>query len=231
VCSDKARRKHEQHRIKPFRINIPQADIDDLRDRLARTRWADELPLGEIAGQVEGVPAAPGWEYGGPLSYVQGLVKQWHGEFDWRTAEAKLNEYPQFITEIDGQSIHFVHVRSPEPDATPLILTHGWPNTFTEHLALVGPLTDPRTHGGDPAQAFHVVIPSLPGFGFSGPTTTRGWNAARTAEAWAELMSRLGYERYGAHGNDAGAIVSPILGELDGRLYVLLTDARNTSPR
>jgi len=201
--------------IKPFRIEIPQADLDDLNDRLARTRWAEELPVEEVAGQIEGIPAPPGWEYGVPLSYVRNLVTRWRDDFDWRAQEARLNEYPQFTTEIDGQNIHFVHVRSAEPNATPLILTHGWPNTFVEYLELVGPLTDPRAHGGDPAQAFHVVIPSIPGFGFSGPTHERGWNAARTAKAWAELMSRLGYDRYAVHGNDAGAIISPILGELD----------------
>ncbi|MFG2001968.1 epoxide hydrolase family protein [Spirillospora sp. NPDC048911] len=201
--------------IKPFRIEITQADVDDLKGRLTRTRWADELPADEVAGKVEGVPAPPGWEYGVPLSYVQRLVARWRDEFDWREQEARLNEYPQFTTEIDGQNIHFVHVRSPEPDATPLILTHGWPNTFVEYLGLVGELTDPRAHGGDPGDAFHVVIPSIPGFGFSGPTKTRGWNATRTAKAWAELMSRLGYERYGVHGNDAGAIVGPLLGEAD----------------
>jgi len=201
--------------IKPFRIEIPQADVDDLKDRLARTRFADELPAGEFAGKLEGIPTPPGWEYGVPGSYVRPLVERWRDEFDWRAQEARLNQYPQFITEIDGQAVHFVHVKSPEPGATPLILTHGWPNMFTEYLGLVDQLTDPGAHGGDPGQAFHVVIPSIPGFGFSGPTRERGWNAARTAAAWAELMSRLGYERYGVHGNDAGAIVGPILGELD----------------
>jgi pimeloyl-ACP methyl ester carboxylesterase len=201
--------------IKPFRIEIPQADVDDLKARLARTRWADELPAEEFAGRLEGIPAPPGWEYGVPLSYVKSLVERWRDEFDWRGHEARLNEIPQFSTEIDGQNIHFAHVRSPEPDATPLILTHGWPNTFVEYAGMIGALTDPRAHGGDPADAFHVVIPSIPGFAFSGPTRERGWNAARTAKAWAELMSRLGYDRYGVHGNDAGAIVSPILGELD----------------
>ncbi|QKG23645.1 epoxide hydrolase family protein [Actinomadura verrucosospora] len=197
--------------IKPFRIEIPQADVDDLKGRLARTRFADELPAEQFAGKLEGIPTPPGWEYGVPGSYVRPLVERWRDGFDWRAQEARLNRYPQFTTEIDGQSIHFVHVTSPEPDAIPLILTHGWPNMFTEYLGLVDQLTEPGAGG----QAFHVVIPSIPGFGFSGPTRERGWNAARTAAAWAELMSRLGYERYGVHGNDAGAIVGPILGELD----------------
>ncbi|WP_119728788.1 epoxide hydrolase family protein [Thermomonospora amylolytica] len=198
--------------IRPFRIEIPQAELDDLLDRLRRTRWANELPREEVTDGVRTGPVPPGWEYGVPLSYVRELVEYWRDGFDWRAQEAGLNEYPQYVTEIDGQTVHFVHVRSPEPDATPLILTHGWPNVFVEYLGLVGPLTDPRSHGGDPAQAFHVVIPSIPGFGFSGPTRTRGWDSQRIARAWAELMRRLGYERYGAHGNDAGAIISPALG-------------------
>ena len=201
--------------IHPFRIDVPQADLDDLMSRLARTRWANELPASELDGLPSGGPVEPGWQYGVPNGDVEELVARWRGEFDWRAVEAKLNALPQFTTTIDGQTVHFIHVQSPEPDATPLILTHGWPNTFVEYVDLIGPLTDPRAHGGDPATAFHVVIPSLPGFGFSGPTSAAGWDATRVARAWAELMHRLGYERYGAHGNDAGAIVSPILGRID----------------
>ena len=199
--------------IRPFRIEIPQADLDDLRDRLNRTRWANELPLDTSGPQTSFVP--PGWEYGVPVAYVRELVERWRTEYDWRAWEARLNELPQFTTTIDGQNVHFVHVRSPEPDATPLILTHGWPNTFVEYVGLVGPLSDPRAHGGDPGDAFHVVVPSIPGFGFSGPTHETGWDAQRTARAWSELMRRLGYGRYGAHGNDAGAIVAPLQGRVD----------------
>jgi pimeloyl-ACP methyl ester carboxylesterase len=199
--------------IRPFRIQIPQADLDDLQERLARTRWANELPTDTSRPQTGPIP--PGWEYGVPVGYVQALVDHWQHHYDWRAWETRLNTYPQFTTEIDGQPIHFLHVRSPEPDATPLILTHGWPNTFLEYLELVGPLTDPRAHGGEATDAFHVVIPSLPGFGFSGPTSEPGWDAQRTAAAWAELMGRLGYDRYGAHGNDAGAIVAPLQGRVD----------------
>jgi pimeloyl-ACP methyl ester carboxylesterase len=201
--------------ISPFRIDIPQADLDDLKDRLARTRWADELPYDQVTDGVQKGPVPPGWEYGVPVKYVRELVAYWRDGFDWRKQEAKLNDYPQFTTEIDGQVIHFVHVRSPQPDAIPLVLTHGWPNTFVEYLDLIGPLTDPSAYGGDPADAFHVVVPSIPGFGFSEPPKVKGWGPARVAQAWAELMTRLGYDRYGAHGNDAGAIISPWLGRLD----------------
>ena len=196
--------------IRPFRIDIPEQDLDDLRDRLGRTRWANELPLDTSGPQTGPVP--PGWEYGVPVSYVKELVQYWRDGYEWRAWEAKLNAYSQFTTTIDGQNFHFLHARSPEPDAIPLILTHGWPNTVVEYLELIGPLSDPRAHGGDPADAFDLVIPHLPGFGFSGPTTETGWDAQRTAKAWAELMKRLGYERYGAHGNDAGAIVAPCKG-------------------
>ncbi|MDT7726621.1 MAG: epoxide hydrolase [Actinomycetota bacterium] len=188
--------------IRPFRIEIPQADLDYLQDRLSRTRWTTELP---------GV----GEEYGLSLDYVQGLVEYWRNGYDWRATEARLNEYPQFTTEIDGQDIHFLHVRSPEPDATPLILTHGWPMSIVEYLDVIGPLSDPRSHGVDPANAFHLVIPSVPGFGFSGPTNDKGWDRYRIAKAWAELMSRLGYDSYGAHGNDGGSLVSPEVGRVD----------------
>ena len=183
---------HTDAEIRPFRIEVPQDDLDDLQYRLTRTRWANELPPEERGSGSQAGPVPPGWEYGVPVSYVKKLVEYWSDGYDWREQEAKLNEYPQFTTTIDGQNIHFLHVRSSEPDATPLILTHGWPNTVVEYLALIGPLTDPRAHGGDPADAFHVVIPSLPGFAFSGPTHEKGWNAYRTARAWAALMRRLG---------------------------------------
>jgi len=188
--------------IRPFRIDVPQATLDDLRDRLARVTWPDELP---------GVGDA----YGVPVSFVRPLAEYWRAGYDWRAQEARLNAHPQFTTEIDGQTIHFLHVRSPEPDALPLILTHGWPGSVVEFLDVIGPLSDPRAHGGDPADAFHLVIPSLPGFGFSGPTHEAGWGRYRTARAWATLMARLGYTRYGAAGNDAGSMVSPELGRID----------------
>ena len=185
--------------VQPFRVEVPEADLDDLRDRLGRVRWPDELPGVE-------------WAYGVPLDHVRTLVEYWRSGYDWRAQEARINAFPQFTTTIDGQSIHFLHVRSPEPDALPLIATHGWPMTPVEYLDLIGPLADPRAHGGDAADAFHLVVPSRPGVGFSGPTHDTGWTTGRVARAWAELMDRLGYDRYGAHGNDSGSMISPELG-------------------
>ena len=187
--------------IRPFRIDVPDAELEDLRDRLARTRWPDELP---------GV----GWSYGVALEYVKDMTEYWRTSFDWRKQEAVLNEFPQFTTTIDGTNVHFLHVRSPEPNATPLILTHGWPGSVAEFLDVIGPLSDPRSHGGDAADAFDLVIPSIPGYGFSGPTKDTGWDSARIAKTWDALMKRLGYERYGAHGGDAGALITRELGIL-----------------
>jgi epoxide hydrolase len=177
--------------MQPFRIDVPQSDLDDLGERLDRTRWPQEIP-------------GAGWEYGVPVSYVRELADHWRHRYDWRAAEARLNAYPQFVTEIDGQRVHFLHVRSPRPDALPLILTHGWPGSVAEFLDVLDPLS----------QDFHLVVPSLPGFGFSGPTTERGWNLDRIARAWAELMRRLGYPRYGAAGNDWGSAIAPELGRV-----------------
>src|SRR5215216_6827184 len=192
---------HSDTTIRPFRIDIPQADLDDLRDRLHRTRWPDELP-------------GLGWTRGVPFGYLKELAAYWADGYDWRKQEARLNEFPQFTTTIDAATIHFLHVRSPEPDALPLILTHGWPGSIVEFLELIGPLTDPGAHGGDPADAFHLVIPSLPGFGFSGPLSDTGWTYARIAGAFVELMARLGYDRYGVQGGDVGAFVAPVVGRL-----------------
>jgi len=190
------------HEIEEFRIHIPQADLDDLAGRLARTRWPDSLP-------------GAAWERGVPADYLRGLAEYWQKNFDWRAAEMRLNAYPQYTTQIDGQKIHFLHVKSPEPDATPLLLLHGWPGSFVEFVHVIGPLSDPRGHGAADAPAFDLVIPSLPGFGFSGPVTEPGWGPRRMASALAELMRRLGYERYGAQGGDYGAFVAPDLGRVD----------------
>lgn len=209
----KSQRSAATAKIRPYKVQIPQAELDDLKQRLARTRWANELPADPERKAPAG-PVPPGWEYGVPVQYVKRLVSHWLEGYDWRAWEARINAHPQFTTEIEGQNIHFLHVRSQERDATPLILTHGWPNSIVEFLDLVKPLTDPRSSGGDPTDAFHVLIPSLPGFGFSGPTHEAGWNRYRTARAWAELMRRLGYDNYGALGNDAGAYVAPELGRV-----------------
>lgn len=183
--------------MRPFRIDIPQADLDDLQRRLAATRWPSEVP---------GV----GWARGVPLEYLKDLTEYWRTRYDWRAAEARLNRYPQFITEIDGTNVHFLHVRSPHPNAVPLILTHGWPGSVAEFLDVIEPLAE-----GDPDCAFHLVIPSIPGYGFSGPTPEPGWDVTRVARAWAELMRRLGYDRYIAQGGDWGKVISLRLGLVD----------------
>jgi pimeloyl-ACP methyl ester carboxylesterase len=188
--------------IRPFTIDVPQAELDDLKERLARTRWPDELP-------------ETGWSRGVPVAYLKGLAEYWRSGYDWRAHEARLNQFPQFLTKIDGQTIHFLHITSPEPDATPLLMVHGWPGSFIEFINVIGPLSDPRAHGGDPADAFHLVIPSIPGFGFSTPVTESGWDVVRTANAFAELTRRLGYERYGAQGGDMGAFIAPLMARTD----------------
>src|SRR3984957_2711424 len=185
--------------LRPFRIEVPQADLDDLRDRLARTRWPDQL-------------SGVGWDDGLPLDYLRELAEYWRTTYDWRVHERELNGFPQFTTTIQGQRVHFMHVRSAEPDAIPLIMTHGWPGSIVEFTEVIGPLTNPAAHGGDPADAFHLVVPSIPGYGFSGPTLAPGWDVHRIALAWDELMTRLGYERYGAQGGDWGASISRELG-------------------
>jgi pimeloyl-ACP methyl ester carboxylesterase len=193
------------HEVRPFQVAIPDADLADLRERLARTRWPQPLP-------------GTGWERGVPAGYLRQLAGYWQRGFDWRAHERMLNEVPQFVTTIDGQDIHLLYVRSAEAGALPLLLTHGWPSSPVEFVKLIGPLTDPVAHGGDAADAFHVVIPSLPGYGFSTPVSEPGWgNLFRVAQAWAELMARLGYERYGLHGTDVGTGVSQILAMLQPR--------------
>lgn len=176
----------------PFRIDIPAAQLDDLHARLDLTRWPDELP-------------GLGWDYGVPVAYLKDLAAYWRHEYDWRAQERRLNEFPQFHTEIDGQQVHFLHIRAPREDALPLIVTHGWPGSVAEFLHVVEPL----------AQDFHLVVPSIPGYAFSGPATDTGWDVPRIARAWAELMHRLGYDRYAAHGGDWGAMISHELGRVD----------------
>jgi pimeloyl-ACP methyl ester carboxylesterase len=184
--------------IRAFRINVPEANLVDLRRRLAATRWPDKET---VADDSQGVPRA----------MLQELVRHWQTDYDWRKVEARLNALPQFITEIDGLDIHFIHVRSKHEDALPLIVTHGWPGSVIEHLKIVDPLTNPMAHGGDVSDAFHLVIPSMPGYGFSGRPTSTGWDPSRIARAWIVLMKRLGYTRYVAQGGDWG---SPVTNEM-----------------
>jgi pimeloyl-ACP methyl ester carboxylesterase len=185
--------------IRPFRIDVPEEALDDLRRRIAAASWpSKEL----VEDRSQGVQ----------LATLQELARYWETDYDWRKAEAKLNALPQFKTEIDGVDIHFIHVRSPHENALPLIVTHGWPGSVIELLEVVGPLTDPTAHGGRAEDAFDLVLPSLPGYGFSGEPAELGWDASRTARAWAELMRRLGYTRYVAQGGDVGALVTDTMG-------------------
>jgi pimeloyl-ACP methyl ester carboxylesterase len=188
--------------IEPFQIRVDDPVLEDLRGRLTRTRFPD---------QIEGT----GWEYGIPIAYLRELVEYWRDTFDWRAQEARLNALAHFRTRIDGQSIHFIHARSAHADALPLLITHGWPGSVVEFLDVIPRLTDPQAHGGRAADAFHVVAPSLPGYGFSEPPRTRGWDVPRVARAFTELMARLGYARYGAQGGDWGAQVTTRIGALD----------------
>ena len=184
----------------PFTIHVDDADLADLKRRLDCARLPDQAP-GEA------------WELGIPVDVVREVLDYWRQTYDWRAREARINAWPNFVTEAAGERVHFIHVRSPEPDATPLVLTHGWPGSFVEFLDVIGPLSDPAAHGGDPADAFHVVVPSMPGYGFSGPTVQPGFDSHRVADAVAELMQQLGYDKYIAQGGDWGAIVTRRLGE------------------
>jgi pimeloyl-ACP methyl ester carboxylesterase len=189
-------------KVAPFRIEVPEDALGDLRERLGRTRWPEAETVDD-------------WSQGVPLSYLRELCRHWAEDYDWRATERRLNLLPQFRTEVDGLGIHFLHVRSPHPDAFPVVLTHGWPGSVVEFLKVIGPLTDPTAHGGDAADAFHLVIPSLPGYGFSDRPTQPGWGVERIAGAWARLMARLGYRRYGAQGGDWGTSVTTGIAQQD----------------
>jgi epoxide hydrolase len=193
--------------VESFRIEVPEAELDDLRYRLRRARRPERETVDD-------------WSQGVPLAYLEELCDYWASEYDWRATEARLNALPQFRTEIDGLGIHFVHVRSEHPDAIPLVMTHGWPGSIVEFMKVIGPLTDPPAHGGDAADAFDLVLPSLPGYGFSDKPAAPGWGVERIADAWAELMARLGYARYGAQGSDWGTSISALIGRRD-REHVL----------
>ncbi len=189
----------ERDEVRPFRVRVPQQALSELRRRIRATRWPDRETVADGSQGVQ-------------LHKLQGLVQYWGAAYDWRKAEARLNAFPQFVTTIDGLDIHFVHVRSRHPNALPIIISHGWPGSVFEQLALVGPLTDPTRYGGRAEDAFHVVIPSLPGFGFSARPTEPGWGPERVGQAWHVLMTRLGYTRYVAQGGDCGAFVVDQMG-------------------
>jgi len=188
--------------ITPFEINISDAEIADLKQRLANTRWPNKETVDD-------------WEQGIPLAYVQEVCEYWGKEYDWKAREAKLNRFPQFKTNLQGLDIHFIHVKSPEADATPLIMTHGWPGSIVEFQKVIEPLTNPVAHGGEASDAFHVVCPSLPGYGFSDKPTETGWGVGKIADVWGELMARLGYDKYVAQGGDWGAMVTTCVGGQD----------------
>jgi epoxide hydrolase len=188
--------------VQPFAIGIPEGELRDLRERPARTRWPERETVED-------------WTQGVPLAYLKDLCGYWGERYDWRAAEASLNALPQFRTVIDELGIHFLHIRSPHPEALPLVITHGWPGSIVEFLKVIGPLTDPTAHGGDPGDAFHLVCPSLPGYGFSDQPTRPGWGVQHIAAAWTVLMARLGYERYGAQGSDWGTSISASVGQQD----------------
>ena len=185
--------------VRPFTFKAPEAELQDLRNRIKATRWPEKEA---VADDTQGVQ----------LATIQKLARYWATEHDWRKVEAKMSSYPHFITEIDGLDIHFIHVRSKHENALPLIVTHGWPGSIIEQLKIIEPLTNPTAHGGSAADAFHLVIPSMPGYGFSGKPTTAGWGPERIARAWATLMERLGYQRYAAQGGDWGALIVDMMG-------------------
>ena len=185
--------------IRDYKIDIQQTVLDDLHARLAMTRFPDKEPVDD-------------WSQGIPLAYVEDVAAYWRDSYDWRRCEKALNQYPHYITEIDGVDIHFMHIRSPEPDARPLLMTHGWPGSIIEFMDVIGPLTDPVAHGGEAKDAYHLVTPSLPGYGFSGKPTKTGWGIETIAKAWDILMTRLGYDRYFAQGGDWGALVTSTIG-------------------
>ena len=185
--------------VRPFHVNVPEAELTELRKRIKATKWPERETVMDASQGVQ-------------LATTQALAQYWATNYDWRTVEAKLNALPQFITEIDGLDIHFIHVRSKHEDALPLIVTHGWPGSIIEQMKIIDPLTNPTAHGGNASDAFHLVIPSMPGYGYSGKPTTTGWNPAHIARAWDALMKRLGYKQYVAQGGDWGAVVVDHMG-------------------
>lgn len=218
VTQQQSRQTTDRNAIRPFRVNVPEEDLADLRRRINATKFPDKEPVTDASQGVQ-------------LATVQNLARYWASEYDWRKVEAKLNALPQFITEIDGLDIHFIHVRSKHENALPLIVTHGWPGSVIEQLKIVDPLTNPTAHGASASDAFHLVIPSMPGYGFSGKPTTTGWDAAHIGRAWTALMKRLGYTRFVAQGGDWGAIVVDLMGnQAPPELLGIHTNMANVIP-
>ena len=206
--------------VRPFRIDVADEVLEDLGRRLANTRWPEAEPVDD-------------WSQGAPLAWIQDMCHYWGNRYDWREREALLNRFDQFVTTIDGIDIHFIHQRSPHPEARPLLITHGWPGSIVEFHKVIEPLTNPTAHGGEASDAFHVICPSLPGFGFSGKPTTTGWGVGRIADAWATLMARLGYHHYFAQGGDWGSAVTRSIGGQDPQhcAAIHITLAMGTRPR
>ena len=190
----------DQSAIRPFQVNVPEAELTELRRRITATRFPEKETVADFSQGVQ-------------LAFIQALARYWATDYNWRKVEAKLNSYPNFLTEIDGLDIHFMHIRSKHENAMPLIVTHGWPGSPIEQLKIIDPLTNPTAHGGSASDAFHVVIPSMAGYGFSGKPTTPGWDPARMARAWVELMKRLGYNRFAAQGGDWGGFVTNLMAQ------------------
>src|SRR3989442_14084475 len=193
--------KKDPDAIRPFHVNVPKAELTELRRRIKATKWPERETVADASQGVQ-------------LATIQALARYWGTEYDWRKVEARLNALPQFITEIDGLDIHFIHVRSKHENALPLIVTHGWPGSVIEQMKIIDPLTNPTAHGGNASDAFHLVIPSIPGYGFSGKPTTPGWDPDRIARAWVVLMNRLGYKKFVAQGGDWGALITDLMGVL-----------------
>jgi pimeloyl-ACP methyl ester carboxylesterase len=204
--------------VRPFRINVPLSQLDDLRRRIVATRWPEKETVTDASQGVQ-------------LATIQALARYWAKEYDWRACEARLNAVPQFITEIDGLDIHFIHVRSKHDNALPLIVTHGWPGSIIEQMKIIDPLTNPTAHGASASDAFHLVIPSMPGYGYSGKLTTTGWDPAHIARAWVALMKRLGYTKFVAQGGDWGAIITELMGvQAPPELLGIHTNMANVIP-
>ncbi len=218
AAQQRSQQADDQNALRPFQVSVPEADLTDLRRRINATKWPERETVTDASQGVQ-------------LATIQALARYWATEYDWRKIEARLSALPQFITEIDGLDIHFIHVRSRHENALPLIVTHGWPGSITEQMKIIEPLTDPTAHGASASDAFHVVIPSIPGYGFSGKPAATGWDPAHIARAWTVLMKRLGYTKFVAQGGDWGAIITELMGvQAPPELLGLHTNMANVIP-